>query len=98
MPNIKDVGGEILSILTDGAKSLWDGPEDAEFLKTVTAEILKLRALKAAGQPGLETEIEILEEAVRQKAAQKSIRLNGLGEQILPKIVGIVGKMALALI
>lgn len=98
MPDLKDIGSEVLSILKDSTKDLWDGPEDTDFLKTVGVEIFKLRAQKIAGIQGLEVEIEVLEEAVKQKTMQKAIRVNGLGEKVLHKIVGIVGRMALTLI
>jgi len=93
----KDIAAELLPILKDGAKSLWEGPEDTEFLKTVSADIAKL-GLQKLGGADVSGEIAILEEAVRQRAFQKQIRLNGIGETILPKIIGIAAKVALALL
>lgn len=98
MPDIKEAAELVLPILQDGAKSLWDGAEDTEFLKEMALEIGKLRALKLTGVGDLDAEIAILEETVRQRATQKRIRLNGVGESMLPKIIGIALKVAIAFI
>lgn len=94
----KSIADQILPVLRDGAKELWDGPEDAEFLKEMALEIGKLRARKIAGDDSLDFEIKVVEETVKQRAMQKEIRLNGLGEQILPKIIGMAAKIGLALL
>jgi hypothetical protein len=96
--DLKDLGNQLLPILKDGVSDLWDGPEDTEFLKLIAQDIAKLTAQKVAGDATADGEIAILAEAVRQKAMQKTIRLNGVGEKVFHKIISIVGKLALAMI
>lgn len=73
MADTKDIIADILGEATEG---LWDGPKDTEFLKEVGKELAQLRAKKLAGSPVPEVEIDIVEEALLQRAAQKALKVN----------------------
>lgn len=73
MPEIKDIITDVLGEATDG---IWDGPKDTEFLKEVGKELAELRAKKLAGSPVPEVEIDLVEEALLQRAAQKALKVN----------------------
>jgi len=92
----KALAENLLPVLRDGARGLWDGPEDEAFLKEMAKEAASLAARKVAGDTTVEMEIAIIQETVRQRTVQKSIRVNGIGEEVLPRILGIAFKALLA--
>lgn len=95
--DLKDLAGKFLPIVKDLGAHVWDGPEDTEFLKFIAEDSAKL-ALQAATGADVATEFEVLKEAVRQRAAQKAIRINGLQEETFFKILDVVIKIAKAFI
>jgi hypothetical protein len=42
--------------------------------------------------------MEIMTEIIRQRAAQKQIRLNGVGEKTFYRVVSVIGRIALTLL
>jgi hypothetical protein len=57
-----------------------------------------LTAMKVAGNVQAAKEMEIMTEIIRQRAAQKQIRLNGVGEKTFYRVVSVIGRIALTLL
>lgn len=93
----KDLGEKLLPVVKDLGAQLWDGPEDTDLVKFIAQDSAKL-AIEAAKGADVAAEYEILKEAVRQRAAQKIIRANGLSEDTFFKILEVVVKVAKTLI
>lgn len=95
--DLKDLGGKFLPIVKDLGAQLWDGPEDTELMKFIAQDSAKL-AIQAAAGADVSGEFEILKESVRQRAAQKVIRANGLKEETFFKILEVVVRVAKTLL
>jgi hypothetical protein len=85
---------EALAILKEVASDLWDGEEDKDFLKDVALDLAKLRIKKLnarndAAKEQIKHELKFTEAAIHQKQAQKMLRLNKLGQAVLPKLISI---------
>jgi len=93
----KDLGDKFLPVVKDLGAQLWDGPEDTDLLKFIAQDSAKL-AIEAAKGVDVAAEFDILKEAVRQRAAQKAIRANGLGEDTFFKILDVVVRVAKTLL
>ena len=91
--DLKDLGDKLLPIVKDLGAQLWDGPEDTALLKFVAEDSAKL-AIEAAKGADVSAEFGILKEAIRQRAAQKTIRANGLAEDTFYKILEVVVQVA----
>ncbi len=101
MPDIdlEKLKGEALALLKEEAGDLWDGAEDEEFLKDLAKEIAGLRFKKLTAKSDeerekLKREIRIVEATIGQRVQQKMNRLNAKGQSILPRILGVLTKVA----
>ena len=101
MPDIdlEKLKGEVLSLLKEETGDLWDGDEDEEFLKEMVKEIAALRFKKLtagsdAEREKLKREIRIVEATIGQRVQQKMNKLNAKGQSILPRILGVLTKVA----
>lgn len=96
--NWKDLAEKVLPILEGGAKKLWDGPEDQAFLKECAEDAAQLSLRQLKGDQGLEIELEIVKETVRQRAMQKAIRMMPAARETFLEVLGVVVKTIRALV
>lgn len=88
---------EFLPIIQEYGTQLWDGPADTALMQNI-AEVSAALALQAAKGRDVSADFEILKEAVRQRAFQKTIKANGISEDTFFKILTIIVRVAKTLI
>jgi hypothetical protein len=93
----KDLADKLLPEVKDIGAQLWDGPEDTDLLKFIAQDSAKL-AIEAAKGADVSAEFAILKEAIRQRAAQKAIRANGIGEKKFFEYLEFAVRMAKTLL
>jgi len=101
--NLDEIKENVLGLLKNEAKDLWEGEEDSEFLKDVGTDIANLRfqyltAGDEDAKKAVRRELDFAEETVSQKLQAKRNLLNRKGQDLLPQILGILMKVAVQLI
>ena len=91
MPTDEDLKGQIVGLLREELRDLWD-QEDPEFLATLVADIAREKILAASSnEPEVHEEnLRHLTATIQGEVARKQIRLNAAGRRFFIRALTLV--------